>query len=64
MKRVEITIGVPDGFEIDSESIDNIKSYLCYCFKVDHVNVDSWNLPDWTCSWSEQHNGIDPEIPF
>ena len=60
MKRFEFTIDVPDGFGIDGESLDNIKSYLRYCFKVDDVDVNSWDLPDWIV---ELHNP-DPEIPF
>ena len=60
MKRFEFVIYVPDGFEIDDESIDNIKSYLCYCFKVDHVDAGSYGLPDWLVELQTQ----DLEIPF
>ncbi len=59
-KRFEFSIYVPDGFEIDDESMDNIKSYLCYCFKVGKIEVNSWGLPDWLV---ELHS-TDPEIPF
>ena len=62
MKRFEFTIDVSDEFGIDNESIDNIKSYLCYCFKVDNVNMNICGLPDWLINL--EYNSIDPEIPF
>lgn len=64
MKRFELVIDTPDEFEIDNESMDNIKSYLCYCFKVDNIDVSSCGLSDWITGWFPRPNGIDPEIPF
>ena len=64
MKRFEISISTPDKFELDDESIDNIKRYLCWCFKVGDIHIDAWSLPDWTTRWALQEAGIDPEIPF
>lgn len=64
MKRFEFTIDAHDEFEIDNESMDNIKSYLCWCFKVDNVKTNIWDLPDWVTEWFSQHHGTDQEVPF
>ena len=64
MKRFEFVIDVPAEFEINDESMDNIKSYLCYCFKVDNVDVGRYDVPDWIYEWQEQRDNTDLEIPF